>query len=299
MLAESSLVRPPSVPAVEHLVDYLERLEDAVDAIRGGSRVARDGLATVLHVLVSDLIPSACTELGIEEPSISVWSDSDLIEQYEGRPVAFAFRAAAPDAGLSVAPVSQGWTQPCLRWADPSVNPQQSFSIAELAMMVRHKYGSHVDRNPQEWLRRLRIYPVAGSDAVTYLLWSHAEVLLEACTHHFAASGIDVAPWSRPSPYLDGLAVSEGFAVVDGAGVDLICRVSSDRWQSGNGRPVFGGVFDRRPFLLCLNPEGQMESVVGAPGSALEALERACRRESTLNRAARRAARRAGGSART
>ena len=82
------------------------------------------------------------------------------------------------------------------------MEPEANCSWEALIRKVRNKFGGHVDSKPPAWLQDLRYYPVAGTDAVTFLLWSIGEAVLSATTQLLHDEGVEIDVFQPKRPLL-------------------------------------------------------------------------------------------------
>ena len=290
---------PEESSPVERAVETLERLRRHVGAVRQGERTARDDLAVVLHLLIGTgdgygVVQEAVEFLGISAPSIRVWA-VDIPEEIDGYPVILGIRSLTDDQAAPLLPLADLLEESCLRFAVPGVSPETNWSWEALIRKLRNKFGGHVDRKPPAWLQDLRYYPVAGTDAVTFLLWSVGEAVLRATTRLLHDQGVDIDVYQPDDYYLDGIALRQAYFLAEpDTKLDVRVQLSCERWASGRRRPILGARFGDLPFIFGLEGDGRLALQLGEPGSSLRDLERLFR--STVgppgqpNRAARRAA---------
>lgn len=290
---------PEESSPIERAVETLDRLRRHVGAVRQGERTARDDLAVVLHLLVGSgagygVIQDAVESLGVSSPSIGAW-DVDIPAEIDGSPVILGIRSLSDDQTAPLLSLPDLLQQTCLRFAVPGVAPEANWSWEALIKKVRNKFGGHVDGKPPAWLQDLRYYPVADTDAVTFLLWSIGEAVLCATTRLLHDHGVDVDVFQPDDHYLDGIALQQGYVIAESdTKLDVRAQLSCERWASGRRRAILGARFNGRPFIFGLEGDARLTFQQGEPGSSLRGLERLFR--STVgppgrpNRAARRAA---------
>ena len=204
---------PEESSPIERAVETLERLRRHIGAIREGERTARDDLAVVLHLLVGSgpgygVIQEAVEALGVSSPAIPAW-DADLPSEIDGSPVILGIRSLTDDHTALLLPLSDLLSQTCLRFAVPGMSPEANWSWEALIRKARNKFGGHVDGNPPAWLQDLRYYPVADTDAVTFLLWSIGEAVLAATTRLLHDHGVDIDVYQPDDHYLDGITLQQ------------------------------------------------------------------------------------------
>lgn len=290
---------PEESSPVERAVETLERLRRHVGAVRKGETTARDDLAVVLHLLVGSgagygVVEEAVNFLGVSFPSVAAWDD-DIPEEINGNPVILGIRSLTDNETAPMLSLPDFLGQSCLRFAVPGMSPEANWSWEAIIRKTRNKFGGHVDSKPPAWLQDLRYYPVAGTDAVTFLLWSVGEVVLGATTRLLHDHDVDISVFQPDDRYLDGIALQQGYVIAESdTKLDVRALLTCERWASGRRRPILGARFADRPFIFGLEGDGRQVFKMEAPGSSLRELESDFR--STLgprgrpNRAARRAA---------
>ncbi len=290
---------PEESSPIERAVETLERLRRHVGAVRKGKTTARDDLAVVLHLLVGSgagygVVEGAVDSLGISLPSVAAW-DADIPAEIDGNPVILGIRSLTDNETGPLLSLPDFLDQSCLRFAVPGVSPEANWSWEAIIRKVRNKFGGHVDSEPPGWLQDLRYYPIAGTDAVTFLLWSVGEVVLSATTRLLHDHGVDIDVFQPDDRYLDGIAFEQGYVIAKSeTKLDVRALLTCEQWASGRRRPILGARFGDRPFIFGLEGDGRQAFQIEAPGSSLRELERDFR--STIgppgrsNRAARRAA---------
>jgi hypothetical protein len=290
---------PEESSSIERAVETLARLRRHVGAVRQGEKTARDDLAVVLHLLVGSgsgygVIRDAVDSLGIDPPSIAAW-EADIPNEIDGSPVILGIRTLPYDDNAPLFSLPDFLKQTCLRFAAPGVEPEANWSWEALIRKVRNKFGGHADSKPPTWLQDLRYYPVADTDAVTFLLWSIGEAVLAATTRLLHNQGVDIDVFQPDDHYLDGISLQMGYVLAESdEKFGMQAFVSSAHWASGRRRAILGAQIGDRPVIFGLEADGRLVLTRGQLDSSLLDLERSFR--STIgppgrpNRAARRAA---------
>ncbi len=263
---------------IERATQTLDRLRRHVDAVREGDRTARDDLAVILHLLVGSgdgygVIQAAVDFLGVGPPSISAW-EADLPHEIDGTPVILGIRSTTDDEAAPLAPLAELLGQTCLRYAVPGMEPEANWSWEALIRKVRNKFGGHVDTKPPAWLQDLRYYPVADTDAVTFLLWSIGEAVLSATTQLLHDEGVEIDVFQPNDRYLDGVDMQQGYVIAESdTRLDVRAQLACERWVSDRRRAILGARFGDRPFIFGLEPDARLTLHLGEEGSSLRDLE--------------------------
>ena len=262
-LTWQDIVMAEALTPVEQAVDTLDRLRRHLDAIRKGEATARDDLAVVLHLLVGagdgyGVIQNAVDYLGVSPPDLAVWG-TEVPIQIDGAPVTLAIRSARHDEDAAVLSFPDALQEVCLRFAIPGVAPEANWSWEAVIRKVRNKFGGHLDGKPPVWLQDLRYYPVADTDAVTFLLWSIGEAILSATTHHLCDHGVDVVVFQPEDKYLNGISFEQGYVIQESeTKLDVQAQLACERWASGRRRAVLGGRFADRPFIFGIEGDARL-----------------------------------------
>lgn len=266
------------VNPIEKAVDTLDRLRRHVEAVRQGETTARDDLAVVLHLLVGTgdgygVIQSAVDYLDVAPPELPVW-DTEIPPQIDDLSVTLGLRSARTDTDAPTSLLNDALQETCLRYAQPGVEPEATWSWEALIRKVRNKFGGHVDDKPPGWLEGLRYYPVADTDVVTFLLWSIAELILARTTQCLHDHGAEVTVFQPEDKYLDGIEFQQGYVLQEGERkLDVRAQLACEQWVSGRRRAILGGGFARRPFIFGLKADGRLSLQQGPEGSSLRDLE--------------------------
>lgn len=261
---------------VDRLHENLERLRAHVEAVRKLSSTARDDIATVLHALVGGhgagdgygLVGRAFAELGLSMPSVPSWG-TDIPDIMDGTAVVLALRGSPPNDGRT-APLLDHLGEGCLRFAEPGIPPQATWSYLELTKHVRNKFGSHVDQKPPRWLQELRFYPAGDSDVITLLLWRAAEVTLTSVSRSLIDAGVDIDPYEPQDRYLDGVAMDQAYVLCSPEGdLDVRAQIECPKWASGRRRLVVGALVDNAPFVFGLEGDARLAFRRGVAGQSV------------------------------
>lgn len=284
---------------IETVVDLLDRLARQVAAVRNGETTARDDLAAVLHMLVGTgdgfgLLDDTAELLGVPPPTVPSWPEADLPSEMDGLPVAVALRAVVGDGRGVNRALSEFLGETCLRFLVPGGERYADWSWRDLVMIVRHKFGSHADRNPPDWLSEVRFYLAADTDAVSFLMGSVGEAVLSSSTAWLYEHGVDVDVHAPGSRYLGGVDLIQAFFLIEkDSRLDVQAQVRFENLASGRRRPIVGGMFSEEPFIFGIDGDGHLAFMRGDKGTSLFDLDRQFRSIGTAmppNRKSRRAA---------
>jgi hypothetical protein len=262
---------------VREMLNNIERLRDQVDGVRQGSPTARDDMATVLHLLGGGdgnddgygLLKSGFDVLDLDPPRTKLWG-STIDTERDGAPVVLGLRTYPHPSAGQVGSLDEHLCEECLRFAVKGFEPEANWSYLDVIKKVRNKFGSHVDRNPPRWLRELRYYPAADSDALTLLLSSAAETVLTSTTTSLIHAGLNVELHDPANHYLDGIDLGEAYMWGShGATVNGVARVNAEQWAVGYPRPLIGALFGDRAAIFGLTEDGELKFFYGQPGTSV------------------------------
>jgi len=282
---------------LDNLLINLERLEEHLNSVKSGSLVAKDDLASVLHILVNngegyDLIKKTLEEISASDLNISAFKSQLISRKRDGLDIRLAIRTANITSSYKVA-LGEMLKQEVIYHDNSVWSAQSSLNWSQIIAKSRNKHGSHVDDGSIAWLKDLRYYPAANSDVLTLLLWSFGEALLEAITKHLVANGVDITIY-HATHSLNGINFQTGMLTAESANdVRVAATVALTEDAHGN-RTIFGGIYGDQAFILGVNSTRQTTATIGKPGVSLEDIEHEFitgQNPAQLNRAQRRAQR--------